>query len=340
MDVHRFLGSRKRSRSFVLTALFLACLSPLLVYASWRPGGLWGINFAVRPAAQAAPRPPAIPKKLWYKLGPKGLNDQTRAWTDGCIRNNTDYRVEFMTESSADRYVQQAFGASDPGLVGIYLGLTGSCPIRPCLLSALDACPLTAPVPILKADLLRYLLLFAEGGVYSDLDVSCEAPISEWIPPQYQGGASLVVGWEFDVIVDNHNFQHQLESWVIMARPGSPHIWTVIQDTLQFLLDTMREKNVPIEGVALDMVGDVVDATGPRRFTRGVLKSMAEAFNTTRGDVEGLLEPKLVGDVLFLPGWAFSASANKYQEGMEVPPPLAKHHYAGTWKNDQGGETP
>ncbi|KAK4148849.1 glycosyltransferase [Chaetomidium leptoderma] len=326
MDAHRFLAARKLSRSFVLAVLFLAFFFPLLVYSSWRPSELWGNKFSARPAqtapttqtAEPAPTHPRIPKKLWYKLGPKGLNDQTRAWTDGCIRNNTDYEVEFMTESSADRYVQRTFGPSDPGLVEIYLGLT---------------------VPILKADLLRYLLLFAEGGVYSDLDVSCEAPINEWIPRQYQANASLVVGWEFDVIVDRDSFVHQLETWVIMARPGSPHVWMVIRDTLQFLRDTMRERSVPIEGVALDMIGDVVDATGPRRFTRGVLKSMAEAFDTKAHDVEGLLEPKLVGDVLFLPGYAFSASANKYQEDMEVPPPLAKHHYAGTWKNDQGGET-
>lgn len=100
----------------------------------------------------------------------------------------------------------------------------------------------------------------------------------------------------------------------------------------------MKENNVSVEGLALNMVGDVVDATGPRRFMRGVMKSVGEAFNMTVDDIREIVEPKLVGDVLVHPGYAFAASMNRY-EGMEVPPPLLIHHYAGTWENDQGGET-
>ncbi|KAL2131004.1 hypothetical protein VTI74DRAFT_5686 [Chaetomium olivicolor] len=313
----RFLpSSRKLSRSVTLAALLLLCSSSLIfVCGPWRRSELWK-GIGDRPSL-TQPRPPTIPKKLWYKLGPKGLNDDTRAWTDTCIKNNTDYEAEFMTETSADHYVQNTFGASHPDLVAIYLGLA---------------------VPILKADILRYLLLFSEGGVYADLDVSCEAPIGTWIPAQYQRNASLVVGWEFDVGWGD-NFIRQFETWVIMARPGSPHIWTVVEDIMQFFKDVMREKDVPVEGLALEMAGDVVDATGPRRFTRGVLKSMEGMFNATQKDFQALLEPKLVGDVLVLPGYAFAASANTYEKDFEVPPPLVKHHYAGTWKNAKGGET-
>ncbi|EAQ87801.1 hypothetical protein CHGG_04420 [Chaetomium globosum CBS 148.51] len=231
--------------------------------------------------------------------------------------NNTEKAmVEFMTESSADSYVRNKFGATDPDLVEMYLGLT---------------------VPIFKADILRYLLLFSEGGVYCDLDISCEVPIDEWIPPQFQGNASVVVGWEFDVGWPG-NFIRQFTTWSIMAKPGSPHLWMVVQDILQSFRDKMKEKNVPIEGLTLDMLGDVVDATGPRRFTRSILKSVGEAYNTTLEDIQELLEPKLAGDVLVLPGYAFAASANTYDEAMHVPPPLLKHHYAGTWKNEKGGE--
>lgn len=193
-------------------------------------------------------------------------------------------------------------------------------------------------MPILKADILRYLLLFIEGGVYNDLDVSCERPISEWIPPQYQDDAAVVIGWEFDVGWGD-NFIREFATWSILSRPGSPHMWMVVQDIQQSLQDLMRDKGVSIEQVTLDMVGDVVDATGPRRFTRSILKSIEGAFNTTLHDIQELLEPILVGDVLVLPGYAFAASANTYDEGMEVPPPLVLHHYAGSWKNEKGGET-
>lgn len=196
---------------------------------------------------------------------------------------------------------------------------------------------LIVAVPILKADILRYLLLFTEGGVYCDLDVSCHVPISEWIPSQYKDNATVVVGWEFDVGWGD-GIVHEFATWTMMAKPGSPHLWMVIEDIMQSLKETMRGNYVPIEKLTLEMVGDVVDATGPRRFTESMIKSMEGAFNATAEDIQDLLEPKLVGDVLVLPGYAFAASANIYDEAMDVPPPLVKHHYAGSWKNEKGGE--
>ena len=37
-----------------------------------------------------------------------------------------------------------------------------------------------APIPILQADLLRYLVLYIEGGVYTDLDTECMKGVEEW----------------------------------------------------------------------------------------------------------------------------------------------------------------
>lgn len=168
--------------------------------------------------------------------------------------------------------------------------------------------------------------------------MSCEVPIREWVPPQYQANASLVVGWEFDVGWGD-GFTRQFETWTVMAKPGSPHVWMAIQDLVQSFKNLMKEKNLTVEELTRDMPGDVVDATGPRRFTNSVLKSIGDIFNITLQGFEELMEPKMAGDVLVLPGYAFAASMNKYDKGLEVPSPLVKHHYAGTWKNDQGGET-
>ncbi|NWN33545.1 hypothetical protein GY663_30675, partial [Klebsiella michiganensis] len=81
---------------------------------------------------------------------------------------------------------------------------------------------LALPVPIFKADMLRYLLLWDQGGIWSDLDVSCESiPIEEWIPAEYQGKAALVVGWEFDAGWPEP-YVRQFASWTIMAKPRLP----------------------------------------------------------------------------------------------------------------------
>jgi mannosyltransferase OCH1-like enzyme len=221
-----------------------------------------------------------------------------------------------MTDHSADIYVEETF-KHNPDIVEAYLALT---------------------IPILKADLLRYLLLFAEGGIWSDLDVSCEdCPIHDWIPAQYKKDANLVVGWEFDVGLGD-NFMRQFASWILMAKPGSPHMAMVVDDILDALRRTAEEHNVTIAGLELDMIGDVVDFMGPRRLTKSVLKSLDLILNDTTADrnISCLLEPKLVGDVLVLPGYAFANSSDTYQESPG--PVLVTHHYAGTWKNEYGRE--
>jgi mannosyltransferase OCH1-like enzyme len=49
-----------------------------------------------------------------------------------------------------DAYVRGRFQATDPRVVEVFTGLTD---------------------PILRADLLRYLILLREGGVWADIDV-------------------------------------------------------------------------------------------------------------------------------------------------------------------------
>lgn len=146
---------------------------------------------------------------------------------------------------------------------------------------------------------------------------------------QYKDDAAVVVGWEFEVSWGD-NIVRQFATWAMMARPGSSHIWMVVEDIIQSLQNTMVEKSVSAKGLALEMVGDVVDVTGPRRFTRSMLKSMEEALEATVEDFQTLLEPTLIRDVLVLPGYVFAAFMNTYDETIEVPPPLVEHQYAGS----------
>ena len=246
--------------------------------------------------------PEGIPEKIWYKLGPKGLTEQAHRWIVTCSDYNPRHRVELMTDESSDAYVAQTF-ATRPDIVGIYLALT---------------------VPILRADLLRYLILYAEGGMWSDLDVSCESvPIADWVAPEYRARADLVVGWEFDVGWGAIG-QRQFASWTILARPGLPHMQQVIEDIVEAVQATAALHKVPVSGLDMTMVGDVVDFTGPRCFTRGILKSLQRTLGR-EVDVVAISEirqPKLVENVLILPGFAFANSTNFFNPGESVGPIL------------------
>ncbi|KAL1861688.1 hypothetical protein Daus18300_008656 [Diaporthe australafricana] len=264
--------------------------------------------------------PTGIPKKIWYKLGPKGLSDDARGWTDTCISQNPEYHAEFFTDQSADEFVQEIY-MDRPDIVDIYMALT---------------------VPILKVDLFRYLLLYAEGGIWFDLDATCEGiPIRNWVPEGVD--PDLVVGWEFDGGY-HFEFERQFTTWTVLAKKGVHHLLAVANDLAHAMADLAKENNVTISQLNKEMVGDVVGFSGPKRFAKSVMKGVEVAANANGDGWEGwepyheILEPKLAGNVLILPGYALAASYNAYEEQDKVGPSLVVHHYAGTWKNEYGGE--
>ena len=128
-----------------------------------------------------------------------------------------------------------------------------------------------------------------------------------------------------------------------MARPGSQHLWKVVEDVLTGIEEKCRENEVSVGELTMGMIGDVVDLSGPRRLTRSVVGGLGEVLGEETVaekmlDLKELLVPSLVGDVLVLPGFALAKSSNTYANGTEIGSVLVEHHYAGSWKNEHGGE--
>ncbi|KAF1923769.1 glycosyltransferase family 32 protein [Didymella exigua CBS 183.55] len=262
-----------------------------------------------------------IPKTLWYKVGPRGRNNEITAWTNSCITANPDYDVRFLTDEDAEHSVSAAF-SNRANILEAYSGLT---------------------VPVLKADMLRYMMLYDQGGVWLDPNVSCEeVPIDEWIASEFREKAGLVVGWAFDV--GPSLGMSQFASWAIMARPRSPHVLAVIERIVDALRGVMKEHRVSMGNVTLNLTGDAVGFSGPGRLTTGVFESLEHTLNRTVSldEAREILQPVLLGDVLVMPGRSFAASMNDYSKkgggsGL-LPPRLVTHHYAGMWKNGSDGE--
>ncbi|ETS73560.1 hypothetical protein PFICI_14506 [Pestalotiopsis fici W106-1] len=272
-------------------------------------------------SSEQQPVPEPFPKKIWYKLGPKGLSNYAKTWTDSCINQNPEYSAKFLTDETADAFVNEHF-VGYPDVLEVYNSLT---------------------VPILKADMVRYMLLYVEGGVWFDLDASCEGiPIDQWVPAAHAADANLVVGWEFDGGY-HFEFEHQFVTWTVMAKKNVAHLLVVIKDIAESLRRMAEANHVDVSDLTMSMIGDVIEATGPKRFHKSVVnnleKSVAQPINWE--DYHEILEPKMAGDVLILPGYSLAASYNSYEpeDQDKVGPSLVVHHYAGTWKNEHGGET-
>ena len=88
-----------------------------------------------------------IPKKIWqtWHTPSISLNDSDKDRILSWYLHNPDYRYELLTDSAAESFVKEHYGSGELKWIGdVFLGLTDK---------------------ILKADFLRYLLLYASGGV-------------------------------------------------------------------------------------------------------------------------------------------------------------------------------
>ncbi|TAQ88940.1 hypothetical protein B7494_g2719 [Chlorociboria aeruginascens] len=248
-----------------------------------------------------------FPKKIW-QTSPDGISTETRDRMQTWLSHNPDYRHEILSDGGADAYVAENF-EHRPDIVDLYLNLR---------------------VPILKADILRYLVLIADGGVYSDIDTTCDGPISSWVPEEYWGKVDLVIGHEFDIDWrgEGSDLASQFTNWAFMSKPGNQHLQIVVDEIVAEFYNITRENKVSISGVKEEMLSDVIDVTGPKRMSRGILRSLSTMLEETIDDrnISNVKEPRLVGDVLILPNAAFAAAQGGYP--TDRGPTFVTHHYA------------
>lgn len=104
--------------------------------------------------------------------------------------------------------------------------------------------------PILRADLLRYLILYADGGVWCDIDTRPKQPASNWIPAEFADSVNFVVGIENDhkdgLIWPTVPYTVQLAQYIVLAKPGHVRMARLIErvcNRLRELIDTRGGKS-------------------------------------------------------------------------------------------------
>lgn len=190
-------------------------------------------------------------------------------------------------------------------------------------------------VTILRADLVRYLTMLADGGVYSDMDTSCIKPVEEWIPKHLQTKTiNAVVGVEYD---DNtyRMFVRPVSfcQWTLMARPKHPLFEKVVARVIYHLEYLARIQATNLTSVKLGKK-EVLEATGPGTFTDAVIEVLADKMGrkVDWSEVSGLMEPKIFGDVLVLPINAFgSGQKHSHSSDERYGDVLARHHFGRSW---------
>ncbi|KAI4170540.1 MAG: hypothetical protein LQ343_004917 [Gyalolechia ehrenbergii] len=261
-----------------------------------------------------------FPAYIWqtWKYTPASgeFDDKFRAAEASWTEKHPGFVHEVVTDSAAV-YLMKYLYASVPEVLEAYNAL---------------------PLPVLKADFFRYLILLARGGIYTDIDTTAITSTTDWIPPEVpRSTIGLVIGIEADA--DRPDWQDwfsrriQFCQWTIQAKPGHPVLRDVVATITEDIL-RMRKKGI-LESNKMDK--SIVEFTGPAVWTDAVFNYLnnpnffkMDGKNITWEAFTGMESTKKVGDVVVLPITSFSPGVG--QMGAKEPDdPMAfvKHEFEG-----------
>ena len=177
------------------------------------------------------------------------------------------------------------------------------------------------PEVVLKMDFFRYLILFAKGGVYADIDTFPIQPIPNWIPENVSPlDIGLIVSVESDSNSPNWRQDSvrrlQFAQFVMQSKPGHPILREIIAQIIEY---TKNMDTLELGGNTNEKSLTIMKWTGSARFTDVIfqywndylLSGIFESINWQQ--LHNLNIPKLMGDVLVLPQNSFAAKDEKDQ---------------------------
>jgi mannosyltransferase OCH1-like enzyme len=235
---------------------------------------------------------------------------------------NLQHRYELLSDTNEEGYINSAYGPEGLNRMDIIEWLR------------------TVKDRIVRADVLRYLIMYAEGGVYADIDVEALQPIAKWVPEHYNiNDVEMVVGIE----VDQPDFaKHPILGkksmtfcqWTFMSKPKHPVMLKLVEHIRVWLAEVAKERGTDVEHVKLDFT-DIISGTGPSAFANAILEYMSEkvGHQVTWDSFHNQVESKLVGGILVLPVEAFAAGQGHSDSGSHsTRRAFVKHHYhASKW---------
>lgn len=256
-----------------------------------------------------------FPAYIWqtWKYTPSSgkfkFREEEATWTE----HHPGFIHEVITDDVAENLVK-LFYASVPEVIEAYTAL---------------------PLPVLKADYFRYLILLARGGVYSDIDTSALKSAVEWVPDSVpRETIGLVIGIEADPDrPDWHDWYSrriQFCQWTIQSKPGHPVLRDIVA---RIAAETLKRKRTGLL-TAMD-TKNVIEFTGPAVWTDTIFEYFNDPryfdMSTSKGAIDyknftGMEVAKKVGDVIVLPITSFSPGVQ--QMGAKEPDdPMAFVHH-------------
>ncbi|KAL1895627.1 hypothetical protein Sste5346_005096 [Sporothrix stenoceras] len=267
-----------------------------------------------------------FPHKIWqtWKVNPLEFEERDHNTAYSWLARNPDYQYEVLTDANEYTYVDYNFGPEGfnrPDIVDFYRNVRAT---------------------IVKADLLRYMIMYADGGIYADIDVEALKPMSKFVPDRYnKRDIDMVIGVEIDEPDwKDHPILGQKSrsfcQWTFMSKPQNPIMMRLIEQIMAWLHGVADRQKVSISEVVLDF-DEIITGTGPSAFTNAILDHINRGRSgrdmVSWDHFHDMSESKLIGGVLVLTVEAFAAGQGHSDSGNhDARSALVRHHYhASNW---------
>ena len=257
-----------------------------------------------------------IPPRIWQIFFDHDRLDDYAPALQTWILMNQGYTYTLMRSKGADEFVRKHY-ADRPDVLEPFLQLK---------------------LPVLRSDLLRYMLLESEGGVYSDLDTVVVRSVRDWIPRGMRSKVRAIIGVEYDQLDGEpyHGMSERIQfcQWTMAASRGHPIMQKVVKKVVAALNETAVSTATTIADFS-PSDHEVLKVSGPIIWTHAVMEGLSEATGTAVSylNITGMTEPRLFGDILVLPIDAFGGGQVHSNSTREGPGDFfVRHQWKGFWK--------
>lgn len=220
-----------------------------------------------------------IPKIIWqtYKEDINNLPDYAVQAMSSWTEKNPGWEHRYMNDLEAREFIRSEYGEE-------YAQIFDS-----------------VPVPVMRGDMWRYLIIYKYGGVYADLDTTCLEPIDSWLKEDHR------------MVVCPENNLHFVQ-WAFAAAPGH----SVIKSVIDLMIDRLKNPDYSKKHF-------VHIHTGPGVWTDGIYNGLGikkEKHDCGMENAEGVCEHvSLISD---------SIEYNGYMKTKE----LGFHCYGGIQEDE------
>lgn len=257
-----------------------------------------------------------IPRNIWqiyFGPIPDDVDHHLLAW----ITKNPHHSYVLMRDEGADAFARYHY-ANRTDILDLFLNLK---------------------LPVFRSDLLRYMILESEGGVYSDLDAIAQTPIDDWIPEEFRSRTRAVVGIEYDQLEDKElwpslKLRVQFCQWTLAASKGHPLMTMIVNNVAASIQALARKKGTTVADLK-PIDDEVTQTTGPVIWTTTVFEGLSAAVGEpiTWHNITGINSPRLYGDILVLPIDAFGTGQPHSRSTLNgAEDALVKHQFKGAWR--------